>query len=211
MEEILTNFFGSVWGQIVVAVAIAAVLIGAAFTDKRKFDVSVLVKTAILIAIAYVLNQSTTFMPFLRMPQGGSVTPFSMLFIVLVGYLFGIRQGILAGVAFGLLDLLINPYVIHPIQMLLDYPLAFGALGIGAFLRNKKNGLIKTYLVGILGRFIVSSISGIIFFMDVTNGLAAGLYAALAYNFTYIAAEGAITVLVLLIPGLVKTFDKFKK
>ena len=177
----------------------------------RKFDVSVLVKTAILIAIAYVLNQSTTFMPFLRMPQGGSVTPFSMLFIVLVGYLFGIRQGILAGVAFGLLDLLINPYVIHPIQMLLDYPLAFGALGIGAFLRNKKNGLIKTYLVGILGRFIVSSISGIIFFMDVTNGLAAGLYAALAYNFTYIAAEGAITVLVLLIPGLVKTFDKFKK
>lgn len=206
MEEILQNFFGSIGGQLLTIAIIVILMVLVAKTDKKKMDVSVMVKTAILIAIAYVLNQITLF----RMPQGGSVTPFSMLFVVLVGYLFGVKQGVIAGVVFGLLDLLINPYVIHPVQLILDYPLAFGALGLGALLRNKKNGLIKTYLIGILGRFIVSSLSGIIFFMDVTNGVWAGLITAIGYNFTYIAAEGFATVLILFIPQLKNLFDKYK-
>ena len=206
MEEILQNFFGSIGGQLLTIAVIVILMVLVAKTDKKKMDVNVMVKTAILIAIAYVLNQITLF----KMPQGGSITPFSMLFIVLVGYLFGVKQGIIAGVVFGLLDLLINPFVIHPVQLILDYPLAFGALGLGAILRNHKNSLIKTYLVGIIGRFIVSSISGIIFFMDVTSGVWAGLIAAIGYNFTYIAVEGFITILVLFIPNFINIFDKYK-
>lgn len=206
MEEILQNFFGSLAGQLTTIAAIVAMLVLVARTDKKKMDVNIMIKTSILIAIAYVLNQLTIY----RMPQGGSVTPFSMLFIVLVGYLFGPKQGVLAGVVFGLLDLLIKPYVIHPVQLFLDYPLAFGALGLGAMLRNQKHGLIKSYLIGIFGRFIVSSISGIIFFMDITGGVWAGLIAAIGYNFTYIAAEGFFTILILFIPQLNKLFDKFK-
>lgn len=207
MEEILQNFFGSLAGQITTIVIIVALMILVAITDKKKMDISIMIKTAMLIAVAYVLNQITLF----RMPQGGSVTPFSMLFIVLVGYLFGPKQGVLAGVVFGLLDLLMKPYVIHPVQLILDYPLAFGALGLGAMLRNQNHGLIKTYLLGILGRFIVSSISGIIFFLDTTNGVWAGLIVAIGYNFTYIAAEGLLTVLILFVPQLNKVFDKFKE
>lgn len=206
MEEILQNFFGSLVGQITTIVIIVALMILVAIADKKKMDISVMIKTAMLIAIAYVLNQLTLF----RMPQGGSVTPFSMLFIVLVGYLFGPKQGVLAGVVFGLLDLLMKPYVIHPVQLILDYPLAFGALGLGAMLRNQNHGLIKTYLLGILGRFIISSISGIIFFLDSTNGVLAGLITAIGYNFTYIAAEGFLTVLILFVPQLNKLFEKFK-
>jgi thiamine transporter len=206
MEEILQNFFGSLGGQISTIVIIVALMVLVAITDKKKMDISIMIKTAMLIAIAYVLNQLTLF----RMPQGGSVTPFSMLFIVLVGYLFGPKQGVIAGVAFGLLDLLLKPYVIHPVQLFLDYPLAFGALGIGSLLRNQKHGLMKTYLLGILGRFVVSSISGIIFFMDVTNGVWAGLITAIGYNFTYIAAEGFITIIILLVPQINKLFEKFK-
>ncbi len=206
MEEILQNFFGSLVGQITTIVVIVALMILVAITDKKKMDISIMIKTAMLIAIAYVLNQLTLF----RMPQGGSVTPFSMLFIVLVGYLFGPKQGVLAGVVFGLLDLLMKPYVIHPVQLILDYPLAFGALGLGAMLRNQNHGLIKTYLLGILGRFIISSISGIIFFLDSTNGVWAGLITAIGYNFTYIAAEGFLTVLILFVPQLNKLFEKFK-
>ncbi len=206
MEEILQNFFGSIAGQLTTIAVIIILMVLVAKTDKKKMDVNVMVKTAILIAIAYVLNQITLF----RMPQGGSVTPFSMLFIVLVAYLFGAKQGVTAGIVFGLLDLLIKPYVIHPVQLILDYPLAFGALGLGAVLRNQKHGLMKTYLVGILGRFIISSISGIIFFMDTTNGVWPGLIAAIGYNFTYIAAEGFATVLILFIPQLNSLFDKYK-
>lgn len=206
MEEILQNFFGSITGQLATIAVIVILMVLVAKTDKKKMDVNVMVKTAILIAIAYVLNQITLF----RMPQGGSVTPFSMLFIVLVAYLFGAKQGVTAGIVFGLLDLLIKPYVIHPVQLILDYPLAFGALGLGAVLRNQKHGLMKTYLVGILGRFIISSISGIIFFMDTTNGVWPGLIAAIGYNFTYIATEGFATVLILFIPQLNSLFDKYK-
>lgn len=206
MEEILQNFFGSLIGQLATIVIIVGLMILVAITDKKKMDINVMIKTAILIAIAYVLNQLTLF----RMPQGGSVTPFSMLFIVLVGYLFGPKQGVLAGIVFGLLDLLMKPYVIHPVQLILDYPLAFGALGLGAILRNQNHGLMKTYLFGILGRFIVSSLSGIIFFMDVTNGVWAGLITAILYNFTYIAAEGFITILILFVLQVNKIFDKYK-
>ncbi len=206
MEEILQNFFGSLIGQISTIAVIVALMIIVAIKDKKKMDIGIMIKTAMLIAIAYVLNQLTLF----RMPQGGSVTPFSMLFIVLVGYLFGPKQGVLAGVVFGLLDLLIKPYVIHPVQLILDYPLAFGALGLGSLLRNQKNGLLKTYLFGILGRFIISSISGIIFFLDVTNGVLPGLITAIGYNFTYIAAEGCITIVILLVPQIKKLFEKYK-
>ena len=206
MEDILQNFFGSIGGQLLTIAIIVILMIAVAKTDKKKMDVNIMVKTSILIAIAYVLNQITLY----RMPQGGSVTPFSMLFLVLVGYLFGVKQGVIAGVVFGLLDLLINPYVIHPIQLILDYPLAFGALGIGALVRNHKNGLIKTYLIGILGRFIVASLSGIIFFLDVTSGVWAGLIVAISYNFTYIAVEGLMTILILFIPSFTKIFDKYK-
>ena len=108
------------------------------------------------------------------------------------------------------MDLLIKPYIIHPVQLFLDYPLAFGALGIGSLLRNQKHGLMKTYLLGISARFIISSISGIIFFMDLTNGTWAGLVTAVGYNFTYIAAEGCITIVILLVPQINKLFEKFK-
>lgn len=207
MEEILQNFFESVIGQITVVLVMFALLaIIAISSKKRKFDVKIMAKTAILIAVGYALNQITIF----RLPQGGSVTPFSMLFIVLIGYLFGTRQGILAGITFGLLDLLINPYVVHPVQLFLDYPLAFGALGIGALLRNQNHGLIKGYLLGIFGRYVMSVLSGIIFFGQYApegfNAVTWSLY----YNLTYIGVEGLITVILLFIPGLVKFFDRYK-
>ena len=146
----LQGFFESMEGQIFVVVLIVLVF-ALIFKLSKKEDnnnIKALTYSAISVAVAYVLNQITLF----RMPQGGSITPFSMLFIVMIGYYFGVRQGILAGVAFGLLDLLINPYVIHPVQMLIDYPLAFGSLGMGAVL--VKRGIVPTYLLGVFGRFV---------------------------------------------------------
>lgn len=205
-EEVLQNFFGSIGGQLLVVAAIVLLLVLVAKTDKKKMDAKMMVKTAVLIAVAYVLNQITLY----RMPQGGSVTPGSMFVIVFIGYLFGTKQGILAGMAFGLLDLLINPYVIHPVQLLLDYPLAFGALGLGSLFRNSKNGLLKTYVVGIVCRFIVSSLSGIIFFLDITNGVIPGLVAAISYNLFYVGTEGVVTAVILCIPQVSRFFEKLR-
>ena len=149
--EALQSFFESIAGQITTVIVIFLLLVLVMRTNEKKNDVSVLVKTSILLAIAFVLNHII----LLKMPQGGSITAFSMFAIFLAAYLFGPRQGILAGMAYGLLDLVLNPYVVHPMQIFLDYPLAFGAIGIGGLLRNKKFGIITGYLLGVLGRYLV--------------------------------------------------------
>ena len=206
-EEILQSFFESVQGQIVTVALIFILLLRVMRTDKKTNDVAVLVKTSILLAVSFILNHITLF----KMPQGGSITAFSMFTLFLAGYLFGPRQGILAGFAYGLLDLIINPYAVHPIQILLDYPLAFGAIGIGGLLRNSKHGMIKGYCLGVLGRYVVVVISGIIFWgMYAAEGFNAVTW-SLFYNMTYILPEVVATVAILLIPQIRNMFERFKQ
>lgn len=206
-EEALQSFFESVPGQVLTVATIFLLLVLIMRSSKKKNDVSVLVKSAILMGVAFVLNQVTLF----RMPQGGSITAFSMFALFLVGYLFGPRQGILAGMAYGLLDLVINPYVIHPIQILMDYPLAFGAIGIGAILRETKQGMITGYLVGVLGRYLVTVVSGIIFWgMYAAEGFSAVSW-SFFYNMTYMLPEAVATVAILLIPQVRQFFEKYKQ
>ena len=145
-----------------------------------------------------------------KMPQGGSVTAFSMFAVFLVAYLYGPRQGILAGMAYGLLDLVLNPYIVHPIQLFLDYPLAFGAIGIGGLLRNKKFGIIEGYLLGVLGRYLVVVLSGIIFWGEYAAEGFNALTWSFFYNMTYILPEAVATVAILLIPQVRNVFDRFK-
>lgn len=206
-EEALQSFFESVPGQVLTVATIFLLLVLIMRSSKKKNDVSVLVKSAILMGVAFVLNQVTLF----RMPQGGSITAFSMFALFLVGYLFGPRQGILAGMAYGLLDLVINPYVIHPIQIFMDYPLAFGAIGIGAILRETKQGMITGYLVGVLGRYLVTVVSGIIFWgMYAAEGFSTVSW-SFFYNMTYMLPEAVATVAILLIPQVRKLFEKYKQ
>lgn len=208
-EEMLQGFVESTPGQIILVAIIGLLLFSIMKISGKgeKTSTKALTYSAILIAMAFVLNQIT----LIKMPQGGSVTPFSMVLIVLIAYLFGTRQGIMAGMAFGLLDLLINPYAIHPIQILLDYPLAFGALGLAGLLRNYKYGLISGYLVGILGRFICSFISGVVFFgMWAPEGFNAVTW-AIVYNGTYIGTEGILTVILLSVPAISNLLTRVKK
>lgn len=206
-EEALQSFFESVPGQVLTVATIFLLLVLIMRSSKKKNDVSVLVKSAILMGVAFVLNQVTLF----RMPQGGSITAFSMFALFLVGYLFGPRQGILAGMAYGLLDLVINPYVIHPIQIFMDYPLAFGAIGVGAILRETKQGMITGYLVGVLGRYLVTVVSGIIFWgMYAAEGFSAVSW-SFFYNMTYMLPEAVATIAILLIPQVRQFFEKYKQ
>lgn len=205
-EEILQSFFESVLGQVSTVALIFLLLVIIMRVSGKKNDISIMVKTAIILAVTFVLNQITLF----RMPQGGSITAFGMLALFLVSYLFGARQGILAGMAYGLLDLIVNPSVIHPIQIFMDYPLAFGAIGIGGLLRNQNFGIIKGYILGVFGRYIVVVLSGIIFWgMYAAEGFNAVTW-SLFYNMTYMLPEAAITVAVLFIPQIRQMFDRYK-
>lgn len=116
----------------------------------------------------------------------------------------------MAGMCVGLVDLIFSPYVIHPVQLLLDYPLAFGAIGFAGLLRNKKGGLIAGYLLGVFGRYICSVLSGIIFFGTYApEGFNSVTWSAW-YNFAYLGAEAAITVVLLVIPPVKRAFTRLK-
>lgn len=205
-EEMFQALFESPMVKGIIALIIFGLLLIIFFiTDRKREKVSpkALTASAVAIALAFVLNQITLF----KMPQGGSITPLSMLIIILVGYYFGTRQGILAGMAFGLLDLLVNPYVISPIQMLVDYPLAFGALGLGGLL-NKYDSVIPAYLLGVFGRFIFSFLSGYIFFgMYAPKGFN-GFTWSLLYNGSYMGVEALLTVILLAIPAVNKAIHQ---
>lgn len=175
-----------------------------------KFTTKKIVFSAALIALATI---SADFLSF-HMPVGGSVTVFSMLLVCLAGFWFGPRVGISAAIVHGLIQFISNPYVIHPVQVILDYFLAFGSLGLSGFFHNKKNGLILGYSVGVLGRFVFSTISGMIFYTEyvgVLNEDLAALWAGVAYNLSYMLPEYILTIILLMIPAVQKALSYLKK
>lgn len=123
-----------------VIIMIAILLIGCAiFGGKKKFSAKQLAFSAMAIALAMV----TSMIKLFDMPMGGSVTLLSMLFIVLIGYWYGLGAGLTAAFAYGILQLVVDPYIISVPQMLVDYLFAFGALGLSGLFSKSKHGLIK--------------------------------------------------------------------
>lgn len=163
------------------------------------------------IALATVI---ATVIKLPSLPNGGSVTLFSMLVVTLVGYWYGPVIGITAAVGYGILQFITGPYVVHPLQVILDYPLAFGALGLSGFFSGKKNGLLKGYVAGVLGRFFFASLSGIIFYTVYVESFRenmVAIWAGLVYNMTYILPEAVITILLISIPAVKDALAKIKQ
>lgn len=156
------------------------------------------------IAISFVLS----YIRLYHMPQGGSITPASMLPLFIYAYIYGPAAGITAGAAYGLLQLIQDAYVVHWAQLLLDYPLAFGALGLaGYFAKSLPLGII----VGGLGRFIFHFISGFVFFGSYAPKGVNPIYYSLGYNATVLAPEIAICLVVALIPQIRNAIEYVKR
>ncbi len=111
----------------------------------------------------------------------------------------------------GLLNLIIDPVILFPLQVLLDYVLAFGCLGLSGFFSNKKNGLYIGYIVAIIGRFICSFLSGFLFFGEYAPEGMNPVWYSFLYNIFYIGGEGVLTLLVLALPPVKNTIFRLKK
>ena len=206
----MQKFFESTTGQIITVAIIIILFILIIIPGKnekdKKPDAKNITVSAILIALGMILGQIKLF----HMPEGGAVTLFSMLPIALCSYILGTRRGVMAGMCLGLLNLIFGPFVIHPVQLILDYPLAFGAMGLGGLFRNSKDGLRKCYVTGLVGRYICAFLSGVIFFGAYAPDNFNAVTWSLWYNFTYIAAEGAITFIIISIPSVRTALEKLK-
>jgi len=154
-------------------------------------DTRVLTEAALAVALSFVLG----FIVLFKMPFGGSVS-LEMIPLIILALRQGWRVGVVAGTAYGLLDLVIDPYVVHPLQLLLDYPLAFGALGLAGLFKPTVRGAVLGATVAVFARFVCHFLSGVIFFASYApEGWNPYLYSA-AYNAAYLAPSLAIAIVV---------------
>ena len=161
---------------------------------------------ALMIALAMILDQIKLF----QMPQGGSVTLFGMLPIILLGYLLGAKVGVAGGFCVGFLNLIFGGYVIHPVQLFIDYLLSFSVMGLSGLLRDKRDGLTQGYILGITLRYICFVVSGTVFFGEYAPPEFNALTWSLWYNLTCVAVEAAMTLVVINIPIVKNTFIKLR-
>ena len=170
-------------------------------------NVKMITFSAICIALATV----TGMIKLLHLPMGGSITLLSMLFACLPGYFYGWKTGLAAAVAYGILQFVTGPYVLYPIQVIVDYPLAFGALGLSGFFAERKYGLQAGYAAGCLGRWFFAFLSGWLFFGEYAlEGWSPVVYSAV-YNIIYIGAEMVITLIIISIPPVYKALKRVKQ
>lgn len=222
----MNNFFATpegAWGDgsvhlttigiVIVVVVIAALIVVAAILRHRNSEKKATLTTKQLVfsAVAMALAMLCSMIKFADLPMGGSVTLFSMLFIVLIGYWYGPYVGIMTAVAYGLLQFVTEPIFYTIPQMLIDYPCAFGALGLAGFFSGKKHGLQIGYLAGVLGRYVFAVISGVVFFgAYAPEGTPAIVY-SLGYNATYLVPEAVITLIVISIPPVANALARVKR
>jgi len=153
---------------------------------ETRFDTKVLAEVSVMVALSLVLN----FIKVYQLPQGGSITLASMVPVLLISFRRGPKVGVFSGVVFGMAQMLLDGWFYSPVGMFLDYPLAFGALGLAGIFR-------KTPLIGVVvslaTRFLSHFISGVVFFgMYAPEGMSPIIYSAV-YNGSYMLPEMVIS------------------
>lgn len=153
-----------------------------------KMDSRMLSEVAISIALGTVLSQIRIY----QMPYGGTVTLGSMIPLFLLTYRRGFKVGAGAGFVYGLIQILLDGMIYHPVSMFLDFPLPFAVVGLAALL--KKQPMIGTVVVFFV-RFLSHFTSGVVFWwMYAPEGMSPIVYSAI-YNGSYLAAECVITLI----------------
>ena len=164
-----------------------------------KTDVRALTYGALCMAMSFVLS----YIKLYSMPLGGSVTLASMLPLLWYSNKFGMRNGFIAGAAYGLLQLIQKPEIYHWVQVLLDYPLAFMMLGLAGSVKNLQLGSI----LGVAGRWICHIISGAVFFGEwMPEGWSNAWVYSAAYNGAYLLVDLILCIVLSFV--LAKALDK---
>ncbi len=146
--------------------------------------------SAMMIAIAAVLAVICGLIPFLNLPFGGGFTIASMLPIVLISYMYGIRWGLFSSATYAVVQILLDlvmgvggstimalfmpssdsfmGYGAAVWILILDYLVAYTVLGLGGLFRNrfksKSAAICCGVIVALALRYLVHIISGYIFY-----------------------------------------------
>ncbi|MDR0897159.1 MAG: energy-coupled thiamine transporter ThiT [Oscillospiraceae bacterium] len=177
---------------------------------KMAWPVKMLATAALCLAMSFLLSYVKLF----SMPLGGSVTLASMLPVMLFGWLYGVRKGLVVGFAYGVLQFLQGPYIVHWAQVLLDYPIPFAMLGLAGVFRRyegKPWALPAGVLLACAGRWFVHTVCGMIYYTDYTElNLFSGMIASAAYNGGYLGVDALISMVIVAIPPVQQMVRRLK-
>ena len=184
---------------ILAALVILGVVLYIMTRDQKKWSTRMLANASLCIALAFILS----YVKLYEMPQGGSVTLASMLPIFMFAYAYGVGPGLAIGFAYGLLQFVQGGWFVHPIQFLLDYPLAFAMLGFAGIARKLPDnwGMIPGILLGAFMRFLCAFLTGVFFWGDGAGEQNVLVYSAV-YNGTYLIPETIICMVIAMIPQI---------
>lgn len=198
-----------------IAILLVAYVLSAIIVDRKQksahFSTKQLAVCGISIAMGFLLSYIQVGLPY-----GGAVTLFSMFCICIIGYFYGIKAGFLSALAYSILQFFQSggTYILSPMQVACDYFFAFTALGITGFFYQKKGKFIPAFFLAIMVRGLFHTIGGYLYWMDYMPDsfpkALATLY-PIIYNYSYILAEGAITILILKLPPVSKMFTRIQR
>ena len=196
-------------GLLVVVVVAVALIAGR--KNKTPFDARAISMAGISIALSFVLSYVKFEAAWL---QGGSITLVSFLPICLFSYIYGMKKGLIVGFVYGLLQAIQDPFIVHPGQFLLDYPIAFSMIALAGLLTdlNVLNNLPRLkFTIGVvltgLFRYIAHVISGVFAFgaYAADSGATSFFTYSAIYN-TYVFIDIALVIIVGLVLFSSKSF-----
>ena len=154
-----------------------------------KFNTQRLTTSAVMIALATILAMVCAIIPFLNLPFGGGFTVASMLPIVIVAYMYGMKWGFFTAGVYSVIQIVMDLYLGKGSTIMalflpdsddfmgygaaiailvIDYLIAYTLLGFGGAFRNKiKNKTLSLALGAALAlslRYIAHIASGYIFY-----------------------------------------------
>ncbi len=204
MFEKFTEFPVEGWAIVaILLVGGVALLIPKKGGQKTVWTTKMLSMGAICMALSSVLSMIRLF----SLPMGGSITPASMLPMMLFAYVYGVGPGCTLGVLYGVMQFILdggNAAAYGFVPMLLDYPVAFGLMGLAGLFRRMKNvriGLSLGMVAGCIGRFAASFASGVIFYGAYAPEGWNPVWYSIVYNGTYMGAECIICAVLTLLVG----------
>ncbi len=179
-------------------------------SEKSRMSTKQLIFCAASIALAFV----TSYIKIFEMPWGGSVTLCSMLFIVMVANWYGVKTGVLVGLAYGILQFVQEPYVLSLFQVCCDYVLAFAALGVAGFFSRSPKGLVKGYIAAVLARGAFHALGGYLYWMSyMPDNFPQSLRSVypIVYNYSFLLVEALITAAVISVPAVASALNQVKR
>lgn len=185
------------WIAVGALAALAVVLLVIA-RGRVRWTARMIANAALCLALAFVLSYIKLF----DLPQGGAVTAASLLPIIAFAYGYGLAPGLVVGVAYGLLQMIQDPWIVTPVQAILDYPLAFACIALAAVARKLPDswGWLAGMALAAVGRFVCHTFTGVVFFAEYAEGTGLSPFVySVSYN-SFVFVDMAICAVVMAFP-----------